>query len=121
MNNYIKSWKDQIANVRKFVKNRIAWIHEYTSDGYVYYGVNDELPNEIIEAINNSGTATACASKLKQFIEADGFKDEYTNQFKINKNQTFDGFLSDIVENDGKLEGFSFRLIFNRSGLISHM
>ena len=121
MNNYIKSWKDQIANVRKFVKNRIAWIHEYTSDGYVYYGVNDELPNEIIEAINNSGTATACASKLKQFIEADGFKDEYTNQFKINKNQTFDGLLSDIVENDVKLEGFALRLFFNRSGLISHI
>lgn len=114
-----KKWKNAINNVRKFVNNRVAWIQEYTGNGYVYYGANDSLPNEIIEAINNSGTATACANRLKQFIQADGFKDQYTGKFRINKNQTFDTLLSDLVENDVKLQGFALQLFFNKAGKIS--
>lgn len=117
--NTFTKWKNAITDVRKFVKNRVAWIQEYTGNGYVYYGVNDSLPNEIIEALNNSGTATACANRLNQFIQADGFKDEYTGKFRINKHQEFDGLLSDITENEVKLQGFALQLFFNRQGKIS--
>jgi len=112
------TWSDMIKDVRKLVKNRIAWIQEINTQGHYYYGENDSLPNEIIEAINNSGTATACANRLRQFIVADGFKDQYTGLLKANKNQTWDELLSEgIGENETKLDGFALQIFFKNNGM----
>ena len=111
--------KTKLENVRKFVKGKLAYIQQVTQNGYIYYGLDDRLPNQIVDGINNSGTATNSVKRLRQFIEAEGFKDEYTNKFRVNKSQTFKDLLSDIVENETKLEGFALRLYFNLEGNIA--
>lgn len=107
--------------LKGYFKNRIAWIQQGVSKGYIYYGENDSLPNEIIEALNNSGTATACGNRLKQFVVADGFKDELTGKRLVNKTQTFDDLLVDIGENEVDMEAFALQIFFNRNGNISSM
>lgn len=119
INNFSQVVKNKMNDVRRFVKNRLAYIQQVSNDGYIYYGIDDRLPNQIIDGINNSGTATNAIKKLRQFIEAEGFKDEYTNQFRVNKNQTFKDLLGDVVENETKLEGFALRLYFNGEGNIA--
>ncbi len=118
---YLKNWKDSLKNVRKFVKNRIAWIQDLSSTGHYYYGENDSLPNEVVEALNNSGTATACLNRIIQFTKAEGFVDEYTAIKKVNGHQTFNDLLDEIVENESKLQGFALRLFFDNEGYISHI
>jgi len=98
--------------VARVYKNAIAYI-EKSQNGWYYYGERDDLPNQIIEHINNSGTATIAINKLKQFIEADGFADEATGNAMANKDQTWNEVLSEIVENQCKLNGFALKEFFN--------
>jgi hypothetical protein len=114
-------WQGKLKEARKFLKNRIAWIQELTvGNGHYYYGQTDELPNIIIEGVNNSGTATQALRRKKQFIEAEGFEDEATGLKKIDKaNHTFNDLLGEIAENLVKLEGFALRLYFNSEGEIA--
>jgi hypothetical protein len=113
--------KFSFEGLKGFLKNRIAWINRGTSHGYVYYGENNSLPNEIIEALNNSGTATACGNRLKQFVVADGFKDELTGKKPINKTQTLNDLLVDVGENEVDLEAFALQIFFNKGGMVNSM
>lgn len=102
------------------VKNAIAYIQKNEGSGYVFYGERDDLPNRIIEDINNSGTATLALSRLKQFIVADGFIDEATGKTRANKNQTWNDLLREgIGENESKLQAFALRLYFTVEGKIA--
>lgn len=109
-----------IKDVKRFAKNRIAYIQQLTNKGYWYYGEADDLPNIIIEGVNNSGTATQALRRKKQFVQAEGFKDERTAEMLINKKgDNFNALLGDIIENVVKLEGFALNLFFNSNGEIA--
>ena len=111
-------WKNTLSSVKKYVQNRIAYIQQMSPNGYVYYGESDELPNKIIEYINNSGTATSALGRKRQFVLADGFINETTNAFKVNSNQTFYDLLDDVIDNQLKLGGFALRFFYNSNGRI---
>ena len=121
-NNFNKKWSSVIGKVRTFAQNRIAYITQLSSKGWWFYGTTDDLPNIIIEGINNSGTATQALKRKKQFIQAEGFKCEITANTPIDKKGgTFNSLLSDITENTVKMEGFALNLFFNSEGKIASM
>lgn len=121
-NNFKNQWSSVIGRVRTFAKNRIAYINQLSEKGWWYYGETDDLPNIIIEGINNSGTATQALKRKKQFIQAEGFKCEVTGNAPIDKKGgTFNAILGDIVENTVKMEGFALNLFFNSEGKIASM
>ena len=66
---------------------------EKKGDGYFRYGWNDNLPLELIEAINNSGVAKKAAKKYAEYIQADGFVSPVASGFKVNSKQTADKFV----------------------------
>lgn len=118
-NQFKSFFKNAVEAARKF-KNRLAYIQDINQKGYWLYGELDDLPNIIIEGINNSGTATQAIKRKKQFIQAEGFKDEATGKKLVDKKGTsFNDLLGDIVENTVKIEGFALNLFFNSNGEIA--
>jgi hypothetical protein len=74
-------------------KNILPVTTEKKGDGYFRYGWNDNLPLELIEAINNSGVAKKAAKKYAEYIQADGFVSPVASAFKVNSKQTADKFV----------------------------
>jgi hypothetical protein len=74
-------------------KNILPVTTEKKGDGYFRYGWNDNLPLELIEAINNSGVAKKAAKKYAEYIQADGFVSPVASEFKVNSKQTADEIL----------------------------
>jgi hypothetical protein len=73
-------------------KNILPVTTEKRGDGYFRYGWNDNLPLELIDAINNSGVAKKAAKKYAEYIQADGFVSPVASDFKVNPKQTADKF-----------------------------
>ena len=74
-------------------KNILPVTTEKKGDGYFRYGWNDNLPLELIEAINNSGVAKKASKKYAEYIQADGFVSPVASEFKVNSKQTADEVL----------------------------
>lgn len=75
--------------------NRIVKISDDKSRNIIKYDVDNKFPQNLINQINESGTATSCVERLDQFIFADGFVDEKVGNFKINDTQTFNEIASE--------------------------
>jgi hypothetical protein len=78
-------------------KNILPVTTEKKGDGYFRYGWNDNLPLELIEAINNSGVAKKAAKKYAEYIQADGFVSPVASGFKVNSKQTADKFVGIVA------------------------
>lgn len=100
-----------------YVKNEIAEVVLQEGEKRYLYGANDKLPNELIKAIADSGTATTCVSRLKSFIQANGFANDSAT-FKVNPNQTADDLLAEIAPSSGIFEGFALRVIYRADGQV---
>jgi len=74
-------------------KNILPVTTEKRGDGYFRYGWNDNLPLELIDAINNSGVAKKAAKKYAEYIQADGFISPVASDFRVNAKQTADKFV----------------------------
>src|SRR5688500_9978280 len=59
----------------------------------VSWGDKNTLPDEILNALMDSGTAARCWSKIDSFIQADGFANEQAANFRVNPKQTADALL----------------------------
>lgn len=117
-----KSFSQVIRDVKHFMRNRIAYIQQTAKGGYYYYGETDELPNIILEGINNSGTATQAIKRKRQFILADGFVDPLTDAKQLGiHGKKLGELLPEIVENVTKLEGFALALFYNSKGYIKQV
>ena len=117
LSGFYRKVNSSLKEVKSLFNNAIAVILESDSRGYYYYGVNDRLPNEIIEYINNSGTATACVEKLDQFTQADGFVSTFLSEKKIGTKK-WNEVLSDVSMNVSYIQGGAFRLFFTNEGKI---
>ena len=117
-NKLFGSFSDLKQKISQSVKNAIAVIVRNQSNDYYFFGEYDNLPNTIITAVDNSGTATACIGRLEQFIKADGFIDPLVNAAKANKHQTLAAVLDEISTNISYLNGFALRLIFDNIGQV---
>lgn len=80
-----------------YFRNILPITFENKSQGFYKYGWNDNLPLEIIEAINNSGVAKKAAKKYAEYIQADGFVSESSSLFKVNHKETADKLLGKIA------------------------
>lgn len=109
--------ENALKNVRSLFNNAIAVILNTDGRGHYFYGQNDRLPNEIIEYINNSGTATACVEKLDQFTQADGFVSPLLSESKIG-DKKWDELLSDVSMNVSYIQGFALRIWIRNDGKI---
>jgi len=111
-----------IGNIKQRIaqaaKNAVAVILRSGASERYHYGEMDNLPNAIIAAVDNSGTATACIERLEQFIQADGFVQPGLDDVKANKLQTLSSLLAEQVTNVAYLEGYALRLVFDPLGKI---
>jgi hypothetical protein len=112
----INSLKSRIA---KAAQNAVAVILKNQANDYYFYGELDNLPNAIIQSVDNSGTATACIGRLEQFIKADGFVMEGLDDVKANKMQALSAIVDETALSVAYFEGYAWRLIFNVAGEIS--
>ena len=80
-----------------YFRNILPTTFENKSQGFYKYGWNDNLPLEIIEAINNSGVAKKAAKKYAEYVQADGFVSESSSLFKVNHKETADKLLGKIA------------------------
>ena len=106
------------SRIQKAAKNAVAVILKQDAADRYFYGQFDNLPNSIIAAVDNSGTATSCAGRLAEFIEADGFIQVGLDKVKANKRQTLRAIVSESAANLSYLKGFAWRVIFNNAGQI---
>jgi len=85
------------GSTKVYFRNMLPKTDENKSLAYYKFGHNDNLPLEIIEMVNNSGAAKKAAKKYASYIEADGFSNEATGKFQVNKTETADKILSKIA------------------------
>jgi hypothetical protein len=88
------------------------------TDGIINFGRANVLPNEILNVITDSGTATACISKIKSFIEADGFTQDAENNLKVNPEQTAKQILAEIAYYQALYNGFALKVLYRLDGQI---
>jgi hypothetical protein len=76
-------------NLAKVFRNLLPKTKENNNGGNSYYkfGHNDNLPLELIEAINNSGVAKKSLKKYSDYVQADGFVSPIAST-KIVNNET---------------------------------
>lgn len=107
----------KLNQIARFFKAQVADITQQRTGLKRYvYGTKDTLPNDLLRAINDSGTATACVSRITSFIQGEGFVDEATKTLHFNKNQTANQLLSDISSPVAIFEGFALRILFKMDG-----
>lgn len=101
--------------VSSWVKNAVAFIQK-DSNGYFRFGEDDRLPNRIAYAVNDSGTARACITKLEQFIQGDGFIDKTLSATPANHEQNFDDLLADLAMGVAYFKDVTYRVLFDNTG-----
>ncbi len=98
------------------VQNALARITKQ-HDNYYRFGENDCLPNDMVRAINDSGTARACVSKLSQFIQGNGLVDQALGKSPANIRQSYNAAISDLSLIVPYSKCVSFRVVFDNAGL----
>ncbi|HET6224669.1 MAG TPA: hypothetical protein VFF27_00225 [Bacteroidia bacterium] len=84
--------------------------------GILKWGARNNFPQETIQTIYNSPTASACMDTYIDFLEGDGITQEEIATFKVNKSQTLDELHSQISPDEGYLEGFAIVVKYNEFG-----
>lgn len=79
----------------------------------IKWGSDDKLPHDILAAVMDSGTATACWEKLDSYIQADGFANSTASAVQVNPKQTADSLLSEISADYALYRGFALRVKYN--------
>jgi hypothetical protein len=103
----------------RLIQNQVAEIiKERTGLKRFLYGYDNKLPNNLLRAINDSGTATNCVRAIASFTQGEGFINEQTKVLKINKYQNANQFLYEIAQPTAIFEGFCLRILVNFSGEI---
>ena len=111
----VKDW-------RGFVKNAVASVRDVLGvNGRFYrYGIDDDLPNRIVEAVNDSGTARAAVMRKHQFIVGHGLPVESAG-IKVNESETLEQLVDGIGLMAAYLEGFVLQVLYNNMGEIGEI
>lgn len=109
-----------IGRVYKYVQNAVIDIVDNSKhDGKIIdFGKKNTFPNDLIRIVNDSGTATACISKLNSFIFADGFIDRAFASKIINKDKkTADIVLAEIIREFAFFQSFYLKVLYTNDGV----
>lgn len=98
------------SHSKVFFRNILPTTFIDKNTGYYKYGYNDNLPLDIIQAINNSGTAKKALKKYADYIQADGFITPQASTFKVNEKETADKILSKIALSFGYFSGVAIHV-----------
>lgn len=94
----------------RFVNRIVRTSDKDKSNGIIKYGINNKFPQELIQELNESGTATLCIDKLSEYCFAYGLTDSTLGSKMVNKSQNLNQLL---------FEGFRVRVTFR--GLSFHI
>jgi hypothetical protein len=85
-------------------------------DGYYKFGGNDRLINEIIDIVNESGTARSCVGALARFTKGNGLQDATLAVAMANPTQSNNAAVSEMALNVGYSQCCSYRVLFHNDG-----
>ena len=99
-------------------KALLADVRESNSGLGVYYrfGRNDNVPNQLIEGVNDSPTARQCVDRLNQFVFGQGFVKPEVGLMKVNPRETLNDFSRKCIEYLNYTEGFVIQHKFDNAG-----
>lgn len=83
---------------------------------YYTYGEHDNLLDEIAAAVDDSGTAKQCITKLTQFTAGRGFEEQALAVSKINPDQTFNAALFEFSIFVSYFKSVCYRVLYNNAG-----
>ena len=104
-------------------RNLLAFIASRFGSGggrYYRFGREDNFPNKVVEAINDSGMARVCIDRLNQFTYGFGFKDKRVGDTMVNATQTLDEFIRETVSYINYLGAFAWVHKYDGFGQIVH-
>lgn len=87
------------------------------SKGIYLFGKNNQLPNNLMKWVLDSGTAKRAVSKRAAYISADGFVDEVAANFKVNDLQSADKILTEIAGYQSYFKGFALHVKRSAEGI----
>jgi hypothetical protein len=84
--------------------------------GYYKFGETDDLPNQIVDSVNSSGTARLCVTRIKQFTKGNGLVDATLGETFLNNTQKANDVISDLALQLAYTPAVIGRVIFNNAG-----
>lgn len=97
------------------IENTLARIFK-DNQKYYKFGEDDFLPNQMVQVVNDSGTARGCITKLTQFTHGSGFQIPEIADTQANKSQKFNAVLGDLSLNVSYFKCVSFRVLYSNDG-----
>jgi hypothetical protein len=86
-----------------------------------YWGENNQLPQDLLRVLYDSGTATTCVERLGLFIGGKGFPSEATAKAMANPTQTFNQLLAEAAESAAVGLGVPYILRFTYGGELAEI
>jgi hypothetical protein len=97
------------------VKNALAYITK-DNRNYYTYGEGDNLLNQMVAIVNDSGTAKSCIRKLTQFTQANGLVDANLGASLANALQSHNSAISELALIVSYFKCSSFRVLYDNQG-----
>lgn len=85
------------------------------------YGEDNLYPQHLTAITSASGTATACLSRYKKFVEGYGFGDTAAEYVVNRRDMTLDDVLHDVSGDVARYGGFAVHVNYNVTGAIVEM
>jgi len=112
----VHSFGDPEALERAIVKPGQTRFDEET----ILWGIDDAEPSRILQAVNQSPTATSCLGKVADYMQGSGFADKGLESLVVDDDgTTLLTFHQNLCDWMSKLEGFTTRFTFNLEGKIT--
>jgi|SRR5688500_12198831 len=99
----------------KEVLNRLVAITKDTRN-YYRFGDRDSFPNELIDIVNESGTASSCVGALARFTSGLGLADTTIGVSKANAIQTHNAAIAELSLHVAYTECVAFRVLYSNDG-----
>lgn len=91
------------------------------SKNILIWGKNNDYPQELINTIYRSHTASACLDTYKTFLTGSGFSDKALNELMVNADQNMIQFHSCLTPDNTYFDGIAIRVLWTPQGKISSM
>ena len=90
--------------------------------GIQAWGHNNLYPQEILELVASSESASACMDKYKSFIQGNGFKEVGFSEVVVNLiGETSDDIVGQLASDIGDFRGFAIHVNYNLLGQITEL
>jgi len=97
--------------------NRVVTIKSDINYGEIIkYDTDNKFPQNLVNQIRESGTATSCVEALNQYTFAEGLVDKELGNTLVNDTQTFNDLIEDIIQQLVVFEGDTLHISRDSSG-----